>query len=1231
MNRNIGGLFLTAAFVLTFVFSPPSHRPSAPPPAISLEGGETSAHVTAKPQDIDLSRTIQEFLAKPVDLSGKINSLDGGDIDVLIATVPDPVETHLSLFFDRTMDALQQGLIRDGYLFAGATLPWDSKQHVESADWRIREGQREFETARAEMPGLLIYRKPAPSGGLSPNPLFVLVVGETPTTGIHKDQFLQAVRYLHSWTGDSELKSSKRIRIIGPTFSGSLYSLLELLNAKSGLEKDELYLHSGTITGKLPVENFNKNKRLDNVHFASFQENDQYALQQFLAYVKKLGYPTLKEREPKERKLKQTFDRVRSCLCQYLRLVLKAKYDCVPEVEGEELPRISSVVLLTEDETAYGNSGEGVTPANSPPDRPERSLVTQLSFPRDISHLRSAYQQDLLKSEDFAEKHAPRTALPLNLEDIGGDRDTIPSYALRQTPLSQESVLFGIITDLKKLSPDFVVIRATNPLDELFLARFLMKTYPQVRVVTIGADLLFQQQKDDPELLGILAISPYSLRPDADRYLPPIVSSQSEHIGVLTFPSNFSAGVYNATLSLLACAAQPLSSTATCEEAPAAAYHEYGWSRELPANSDPETAFSAAQPALWLLVLGRDGYWPLARLNETPLKSKSSDVIARTLPVTTPSTLPKYIARRHLSKDWTRFGIFFSLGTILFCLLCAAGSGDSASQLLSSFDKTPDRCRAAILTFAAIILLLGLSGLLLPYLLVSGYDSHFLYGILFLALAPLVLCTSRTLHNRQAKPQFWFFFGVSVLVLLALISVPISRPAYVDQLELFRMQHIRSGVSPAVPAYFALAAVLCWCWSALRGQALLDYRCPQLPKETGDKDPNQPLPNFPVSDLTTRGNHILMRILYSPFSGLSDFIAAWIKNVWQAFRRNQPFRVKVQSLLQAPSCTDELSVSSFLALPVTAFLLLILALLDHRHPVYSLEGSFFDCAYAYLLTFVLFLLFTDLGRLVAGWMQLRRLLRALEQLPLRRSLTDIKEFSWRPIWRLGAIPQRALSREWESWRKYCLHRKKQDKNFAEVQFDESPAEINKQYEFFADRCPTVVTYLFDEWSKEDDLISRKDEKSSSAETKNKDAAEDVSLSASVRFAERFLCYMYTNFILTVLLRLRWFAVSAAAMYIFLVLSLTSYPFEPRLAIRSTLVLLLLAILLVVSSVYAQMHRDPTLSRITNTNAGELGADFWLRIVSFAALPVLGLLAAQFPEISNFLFSWIQPTLDALTK
>jgi len=75
--------------------------------------------------------------------------------------------------------------------------------------------------------------------------------------------------------------------------------------------------------------------------------------------------------------------------------------------------------------------------------------------------------------------------------------------------------------------------------------------------------------------------------------------------------------------------------------------------------------------------------------------------------------------------------------------------------------------------------------------------------------------------------------------------------------------------------------------------------------------------------------------------------------------------------------------------------------------------------------------------------------------------------------------------------------------------------------------------------------------------------------------------------------------------------------------------LILALVAAVGYVYAQMHREVTLSRLTDTKEGELGPEFWLQFVGAGALPVLTLLAAQFPAISRVIYSLLQPALQSV--
>jgi hypothetical protein len=61
----------------------------------------------------------------------------------------------------------------------------------------------------------------------------------------------------------------------------------------------------------------------------------------------------------------------------------------------------------------------------------------------------------------------------------------------------------------------------------------------------------------------------------------------------------------------------------------------------------------------------------------------------------------------------------------------------------------------------------------------------------------------------------------------------------------------------------------------------------------------------------------------------------------------------------------------------------------------------------------------------------------------------------------------------------------------------------------------------------------------------------------------------------------------------------------------------------------KINKNEILSRIGDSEPGKLDKEFYLRIISVGALPVLAVLGSQFPQIGRFLFSWIQPAIEAL--
>ena len=132
-----------------------------------------------------------------------------------------------------------------------------------------------------------------------------------------------------------------------------------------------------------------------------------------------------------------------------------------------------------------------------------------------------------------------------------------------------------------------------------------------------------------------------------------------------------------------------------------------------------------------------------------------------------------------------------------------------------------------------------------------------------------------------------------------------------------------------------------------------------------------------------------------------------------------------------------------------------------------------------------------------------------------------------------------------------------------------------------------------------------------------------------RALERFLCLFYLNVILVPLRRLQTIILALAGVFVFVLMSYSSYPFESRESFHVLLISIFFAISLIVGIVYGQMYSNSLLSVITNTTQGELGVDFWVKLGSFVFIPLLSILSVQFPGLNNFLFSWLQPALQSV--
>jgi hypothetical protein len=248
-----------------------------------------------EPEKTSANSTSGEKLTKyQVDEHWGVPQRENQKILFVIATVPDPVHTHLSLFFDRSIKAITKGAQEAGFLFSRTTLPWESGEHPDTPDVKVRIAEQLYQEHKEEFPGLLIFRgaksaeQASTESSKNPDPaviaagaLFVLVVGETPTGGIHKDQFKNALRMIREIRGnDPNPKELKPLRILGTTSSGSLASLEQIMEQELGedtrTEFPRILVHSGTASSWDATEKFRTFlvASQKNAEFVTFQESD---------------------------------------------------------------------------------------------------------------------------------------------------------------------------------------------------------------------------------------------------------------------------------------------------------------------------------------------------------------------------------------------------------------------------------------------------------------------------------------------------------------------------------------------------------------------------------------------------------------------------------------------------------------------------------------------------------------------------------------------------------------------------------------------------------------------------------------------------------------------------------------------------------------------------------------------------------------------------------------------
>jgi hypothetical protein len=1247
----------------------------------------------------------------------------------VIAIVPDPVHTHLALYFDRTIDTIQEALQDDGYIFYRAIVPWDQDAHPQPDDYKLRLAAKLYQDGREQLPGIMLFSasRDVDADALK-NPLAVMLVGESPTGGVNKGQFQNAIEQIHTLT--EKQASEIKLRILGPTFSGSLYSLKNLLTCgKNVLCFSSATILSGSITGREAVDDFRDAvsdfqkeetgpaKPIETTTFDTLQETDDVMLERFIEFIAGKSYgernydvrhvAELSEDESAYGSLTHsghlTTFRPESGYCKF------SAAESNNTAQSQNAPQPPNA-------TPSQNTGPSQSAARSDPAAQSCSIL-RMYFPREISQLRAAYQ-DNSGSANSTERF-PFLTLPHNFGVSGAEDDTVATFSQKQTPLSQEAVLLSIVAELRKHAIEFVVLNATDPMDTLFLSHYLRSAYPQGRIVTMGADMLFPREVEDTTLHGILALSTYSVSPSANHQFYQFLQSGTERL----FPSSFEIGTYNALHSLITAKVFPSPgplycdpdvSKNECADQLRSILHDrplyliqYGWrERGEVKNGEPRNKFSKYNaPPVRVSALGNDGYWPVANLGpfEYPCGAKEkihtllpqvvgdpqqqkimtqssplvrdpqqekicpqpSDAVPAPKdpgppPVDQFTTLPAPV---EVPGSWAVVEV---LGVALACGFCVSlwfASIRSHWQPLTQFAPTTVGARVWLIAACGFFLISASVILLWPFVHGSlredwrmAYARQSIGSLAMVALAILVV-TALDLLQRQGSfdaatqptgatwSSLWnlapvlVFIGASVF--FAFYALKLDNPnntvlnkpfdtnvrehlAGIRHFETLRAIQLTSGLSPVLPILFLLAAGLWWANHTARGWTLLDERRPRLPS------------GVPQLRIGEDGEIVqeLLPTLRPGFSSITHYLVlsgiglgmCLLLGGFPPFRMLEPFRLEV---------------------------------------AFNLSLSI---AWAGLVGTTL--------RLWNIWFRTRQLLLSLDSLPLRRAFCRLEGFSWKPIWKFGEGGvldeyQRILAREREALQTAAnvLPELKNSKQKIDMALKETRSAYESakdcaypspfaKLEGTAER--TTNAYVQSLFSLREWAASRKAEQKvirqfgcfqdgvalaardalnylaekcwpHETEEPKRRAGQETADELKTRACERFVSLVYVSFLMVVLARLRTLILAIGGMYILIVLAMTLYPFEPKPAVQAFLAVSLFFIVAVVGLVFAQIHRDATLSHITDTKPGELGGDFYLRMASFIALPLFTFFAIQFPEIGRTFYSWMEPALQALNR
>jgi hypothetical protein len=1198
-------------------------------------------------------------------------------LQVVIATVPDPFDSHLDWAYDAYLEALQRAFGAAGYVPDRYWLP----AHADSI--RIHSSAKNADTITAPLhdyyPGAFLFRgRQEKDRSLA----LLYVVYELPTAGVHKEAFLAAVRERRVLMGDAisfrvEPAVREQLLVAGPVFSGATRSL------RLAIDDALTFVDSGV-------------KRVRVVSGAATSDSNAFTLTD--------PTPVELATPPRcESFAGSVGDGVKRCSDSddkpgEVRLSVAPRISFQGTVNPDGAMRLmldsiadilaippDRVAVLSETSTLYGEQGS---------DGPYLSI----SFPLNIASLRS----EVDRSSDATDaasvipgiSNAPRTRL--SLQEQSRHRET-PAVASGLTVPSMDLVLEAIVRTLVEKDVRAVVIRATDIRDKLMLAREIKRRMRNTQIITFESHRLLLRPEFSHLLNGTLVISSYPLAVANQWWtLRGTGSFPAAPEELETFPSDLATGVFNAALTLLG------RSEARVEYEP-------------PLSIIPVPRV----PPIWVTAVANGVFVPVS---VTPSPASFGSYFG---PDAQQSTVPRRVA--YPAADVSPQN-FFYLAVLLFGLLLAGASVFVLVKRRKLRAGVVPQSRNRNVSYALVeaqaleiheriystLLVVALVGAFLPSAMMLPWSRHgwvvdwlvlvvAVFASLALALGVTDVFRLLGMHGRDGvrfalRSRKWRDVGAPA----APGRTPTRRllsPGRREQLRWIGEIVTRTVVAVSGLLYLGLVLIYAWEIRELRMHdpqrfLLLSFRSLQV---LSGASPLLPLTICGLGFALWSAWH-WRQVDHLQRCKTSCEIAA---GAHQRGRRTRPLS---DAMSRASAHIEEARERSFRLLPtdggfLLSLLLCVVGMITYYQHLGTIErfamaGRRWPLAFDALFWLGTFAMLVTGAwatyRITSIWTALQGALDALAETPLYNAfgrlphhvskLTRLTIFTspgsagiestsgerWRELQsHVGDIPSlirrsdqlRAARTQRElrldhligslSANMTASHAAERTGTPPAPESELSPIELEiatvlqKRLQhrcgedLYAALSPEARARILRKlartltfaWSRVDSAPSQ------SGNEPTETVVVTPRIRRILRTAEELLAIESMRYVESVLQGMRRLASFLLVALLLSVVLLSSYPFQPQGIVKLSFVILLLGTVLALFVVMTQMSRNDVLSQVSRTDPGRISwnTTFVFNIILLGVVPLLALASSEFPAIRTLLFSWAEPLAQSLGK